>query len=76
MSKTFIGSHEKGGSDIMLNMLNILESGRRRERKEREQKHIMDYIILSLILIMNTEISIYRETMSKVNLIDLKYQRK
>jgi hypothetical protein len=37
---------------------------RRRERKEREQKHIIDYIVLKLIIIMNTEVSIYREAMS------------
>jgi hypothetical protein len=37
----------------------IIESGRR-EREEREQKHIIDYIILSSLLRMDTRASLYR----------------
>ena len=52
----------------MLNiLLNILWRAEEREREEKERKHIMDYIILSSLLIMNTEASIYRETN---NLVD------
>ena len=43
---------------------------RRRERREREQKHIIDYIVLRLMIIINTEVSIYRKTN---NLVDIKY---
>ena len=37
-----------------------MESGRKREREERERKHIMDYIVLSNILGMDTRASLYR----------------
>jgi hypothetical protein len=47
--------------NILLNILSRKEEG---EREERERKHIMDYIILSLIYNMNTEAFIYREAMS------------
>jgi hypothetical protein len=37
----------------------IIESGKRREK--REWKHIINYIVLSNLIIMDTEVSIYRE---------------
>jgi hypothetical protein len=46
--------------NILLNILWRAEG----EREEREWKHIIDYIVLSLIIIMNTDVSIYRETIS------------
>ena len=39
------------------------------EREERERKHIMDYIVLSLMLIMNIEASVYIEAMSDIQVI-------
>ena len=56
----------ESGFDTMLNILWRSEEG---EREEREHKHIIDYIISSLILIMNTEASIYREAMSDRQII-------
>ena len=55
---------QESGFDTMLNiLLNILW---RAKERERERKHIMDYIVLSSIII-NTEASIYREANNLVN---------
>jgi hypothetical protein len=47
--------------NILLNILLRVEEG---EREERKRKHMMDYIVLSLIYNMNTEAFIYIEAMS------------
>jgi hypothetical protein len=47
--------------NILLNILSRVEEG---EREEREWKHMMDYIVLSLIYNMNTDAFIYIEAMS------------
>ena len=39
----------------------IIESGRKREKRERERKHIMDYIVLSSLIKMDTRASLYRK---------------
>ena len=47
--------------DTMLNiLLNILWRAEEREREERERKHIMDYIVLSSFIRMDTRASLYR----------------
>ena len=52
---------QESGSDTMLNiLLNILWRAEKREREERERKHIMDYIVLSSLLGMDTRASLYR----------------
>ena len=52
---------QESGSDTMLNiLLNILWRVEEREREEREPKHIMDYIVLSNLIIMDTRASLYR----------------
>jgi hypothetical protein len=56
---------QESGFDTMLNiLLNILLRVEEGEREERKRKHMMDYIVLSLIYNMNTEAFIYIEAMS------------
>ena len=50
----------------MFILLNILRRTKEEKREKKERKHIMNYIILSLILTMNIETSIYKEAMSEV----------
>ena len=58
----------KNGYDTILNiLLNILQRVEEGQREERERKHRMNYIVLSMIIIVNTDVSIYRETN---NLVD------
>jgi hypothetical protein len=38
----------------------IVKSGRKRERIERKRKYIIDYIVLSSILRIDTKASLYR----------------
>jgi hypothetical protein len=38
----------------------IVESGRKRERRERNRKHIIDYIVLSSFFEMDTRVSLYK----------------
>ena len=53
---------QESGSDTMLNIfLNILWRAEEREREEREQKHIMDYIVLSNLIRMDTRASLCRK---------------
>ena len=52
---------QESGFDTMLNiLLNILWRAEEREREERERKHIMDYIVLSNLIRMDTRASLYR----------------
>ena len=61
---------QESGSNTILNiLLNIYCREKKKERKKRESGsiYIIDYIVLSLIIIMNTNASIYRKTN---NLVD------
>ena len=52
---------QESGFDTMLNiLLNILLRAEEREREESEWKHIMDYIVLSSFIRMDTRASLYR----------------